>query len=368
MISKTAMDEIIYRYGWLRSRFPRLIRKPLGYFFYITGSCNLDCHYCWQRDEVHSPGGLQNSSVNVMEPGEWVKIVRNLPRWAFLGLSGGEVTMSPALGPIVVAARGRNPVTVNTNALSVKDEQIEVITDAAVRNISISLDGFAAEHDASRNRPGLFNKVVENVNRLNEARKNGKPSLTIKSVLSNENMEYLAEFRTFCEETLKADALNISFQKTGDHSQFSFLKHSEIGELFRQSRPELMGYRDNETVVEALGGLLDGNGRSRCKAVIYPRMKTRGQIREFLANGGKGVLKACYLPFSMVVVLPDGEVIPCLSFGLGNAKEFDYNVSEVLKNKRYKQFCDRLLSFGPDLPEACNVCCFSTVNEKVDKR
>jgi len=303
MVSKAMMDEVIYRYGWARSKLPWLFKKPLGYFLYITGKCNLDCNYCWQRDEIFVPAGQGNSAKNVIEPDEWVKVVRNMPPRSFIGLSGGEVTMSPALEPIVKAAKGSHPITINTNALSIKDEHIKILTDSAVKNISISLDGFDEVHDKSRNRAGLFNTVVSNIEKINKVRKRGATKLTIKTVLLNENVARLKEFHEFCEKRLEADVLNISFQKTKEHSQFSFLVQTDLDAIIKDSKPELLKYHDHEAIVKIMGAILAGNRRQKCQAVIYPRMKNVDDIRLFLRNKGQNVSRPCYLPFSMVVVL-----------------------------------------------------------------
>ncbi|MDO8607018.1 MAG: radical SAM protein [Phaeospirillum sp.] len=363
MLTKAHSDEIIHQYGRLRAWAPRLLRRPLGVFFYITGACNLSCTYCWQRDQDANIHGLMDSTRDPMTPEEWVKVVQQLPRPSFLGISGGESTISPSLGPIIRAAADRRiPVTVNTNALTIRDEHLEILTAPNVRNISISIDGFAAIHDVSRNRKGLFDKVVVNIGRLNTARGNRRyPRISIKTVLLNETIGQLAEFRRFCAEILGASTLNISFQKLDEHYQFSLLYQHDLDAVFGTSHSRLYPYRDRDEVIQVLGDLIDGNERSHCEVVLYPRMKTRAQIRRFLEGDGVGVYEPCYLPLSMVVVLPDGEVIPCQSFGLGNLRDSGYSLRKVLKAEPYTAFLKRLESYGKALPSGCSVCCFSKI-------
>lgn len=363
MISKQLVDELVYQYGHLRAMVPSLLRRPIGYFLYITGQCNLDCSYCWQRhqEDLFEVDGWTNTTNKALTPDEWVKVVNGLPRGSFLGLSGGEATISPALGPVIEAAVGRFPISVNTNFMSVKDEHFDLLTKSGIRNLSISIDGFAEVHDWSRQRKGLFDKIVDNIGRLNAVRKGRhSPTLTIKTVLMNENIDRMVEFHRFCADTLKADELNISFEKVDNHYQFSLLHNRDSRKVFANSRPRLYDYQSHDRILEVLGTLLEMNGGSRCNLVIYPRMKSLDQIRYFLDGKGDDVYAPCYLPLSMVTVLPDGEVIPCLSNGLGNVRDAGYSVAKVLAGNEYRNFWKDLVS-NPRLPKACNVCCFSKV-------
>jgi radical SAM protein with 4Fe4S-binding SPASM domain len=369
MITKAQSDEIIYQFGRARSVIPKVIRRPLGYFLYITGRCNLNCTYCWQRHQDDNPHGLANSTLSPLAPEEWVRVVERLPRPSFLGLSGGESTISPAFGPIIEAAtqRGRLALTVNTNGVSWKPSDIDLLTSPAVRNISVSIDGFRSVHDASRNRKGLFDKIVANIAKLNERRSSqGRPSLTIKTVLTDDSLDQLVQFREFCAEELKADTLNISFEKTGEHYQFSLLHHRDLDELFDSSESRLYSYRRRDEIVDVLEALLRCNRRSSCEVVVYPRMTSREQIAAFLQADGVGVYAPCHLPSAMVVVLPDGEVIPCQSFALGNVRDHAYEVGRVLKGDRYREFRERLSKCGSNLPDGCQVCCYAKVNKPAD--
>lgn len=362
---KAVTDEFLYQYGHLRSFAPSVLRRPLGYFLYITGECNLDCSYCWQRHQEDQPeqGGWVNSAARVLSAEEWVKVVNNLPKGSFIGLSGGEATISPALLPVIKASAGRHPISINTNLLSVKNTEMKALTHSGVRNLSISIDGFAEVHDKSRNRKGLFDKIVENIKRINEIKGDGRyPVITIKTVLMDDNLDRMIEFRNFCGDVLGATEINISLEKEGEHRQFSLFHNQDMNGVMSASRPTLFSYENPEKVTNVLTDMLDQNRSSKCKLVIYPRMNTHKQITTFFEGQGEQVYRPCYLPLSMVTVLPDGELIPCLSVGLGNVRDFGYNVTNVLGSGPYTKFWKQLVNWR-QLPAPCNVCCFSTVKK-----
>ncbi|HCQ02501.1 MAG TPA: hypothetical protein DIT99_18265, partial [Candidatus Latescibacteria bacterium] len=148
--------------------------------------------------------------------------------------------------------------------------------------------------------------------------------------------------------------------KTDQYYQFSLLHHPDARKIFAESRPKLYPYEDTGKVVRVLSELLESSSKSRCKFVIYPRMKNKEQIERFIREKAKNVYAPCYIPRSLITVLPDGQVIPCLSLGLGNVRDHGYDIRDVLKNDRYKGFLD-IISSSTELPAACNVCCFAKV-------
>ncbi|HUU42037.1 MAG TPA: radical SAM protein [Desulfatiglandales bacterium] len=342
---------------------PFFLKRPLGFFFYLTGRCNLKCTFCWQREDEHRKSAWENSAKSELGPEEWVRIVQSIPKPSFLGLSGGEATISKAFKPVIEAASQRRiPVTVNTNGTLLGSDHIRLLTETSVKNVSISLDGFADVHNKYRGIDGLFNRIVLSIQKLNESRSSkNKPFLTIKTVLLDENVGQLGSFRKFCAKELKAETLNISFMKIGDHAQFSLKYCDDFHRLLREKHSALYPYKDPGRIAQVLIDLLRDNCRSRCKVQLYPQMMKLIQIQNFLEKEGKWTYNPCYLPWTMVVVLPNGEIIPCLSFSLGNVKDYGYDLTGIFGSERYRFFLDEISSFGSNVPTSCNVCCFLKV-------
>ncbi|MBF0143434.1 MAG: radical SAM protein [Magnetococcales bacterium] len=369
MISKHLMDNVLHLYGRLRASVPVVLRRPLGVFCSVTGRCNLRCTYCWQReDESREEGkaGWVSSVQAEMTPDEWTRLVERMPGGMFLGLTGGEVTISEAFEPMLrTAAERRIPVTVNSNGATLRTKGIELLLALGVRNLSISLDGFAGVHDRVRQLPGLFDRIVANIGWFNAARGGrSRPALTIKTVLLDDNLGELLEFRRFCAETLKASCLNLSFAKVGDHAQLSLLYHDRLPEMLHGNPGALYPYKEPQRLRGVLAELLAGNATSSCRVTLYPQMHDDSQVEGFLAHEGRGPYRACFLPWSMVWVLPDGTVTPCLSYWLGNVREHGMTVLGVLRGERYRDFLYAMKRFGDELPPACRVCCYARVRRE----
>ena len=359
MWTKSFADDAIYWYGATRIFFPRVFTRPLGFFLYITSQCNLHCGYCWQREEKDRCAGWMDTGAAPLDPDQWARVVRFLPFGCYVGISGGEPTLSGALPAVIRAAGPSRPVTINTNGVAWKDEHLELFTSGAVKNVSVSLDGFADVTDAVRGEPGIFDRIVSNVSRLRALRgKRKSPSLTIKAVLLDENAGQLPAFHRFCEKDLKAGTLNVSFLKQGCHAQFSMFSTDDLKRIFKDCGARLHAYKNPEKVAASLGALLNQGQGSPCRVQVYPRMKTPNQASRFLRVAGLSGYRPCTLPWAQVAVLPDGEVIPCLSLALGNVKNHGYAVLDVLKKEGYARFCAMIRAAGDQLPEACHACCY----------
>ncbi|MBF0134695.1 MAG: radical SAM protein [Magnetococcales bacterium] len=367
---KSLSDSLLHHYGRARSAMPALLTRPLGFFFYITGRCNLDCNYCWQREDeqvADRKSGWVNSAARELPPAAWVAAVEKLPRPCFLGLSGGEATLAKSFPDIMAAATRRGiPTTVNTNAAALRPRQLEQMLAGSLRNLSISLDGFAEVHDSGRRIPGLFQRIVQTIETYNRLRQ-GRSGvhLTIKSVLTDANVEQMLAFRQYCATTLHAETLNISLAKTGNHAQFTLMHHEDARRVIQEKPASLYPYSNPEKVAMLLERLLHDNRSSPCRVTLYPWMPHPDRIRYFLKQSGESVYQPCYLARAMVSVLPDGTVIPCLSLGLGNLGNYHYDIVELLRdNQPYRQFLEKMRQAERTLPAACNVCCFSRVRRE----
>lgn len=305
---------------------------------------------------------------NELTSDEWLKVLKSIPKPAFVGFTGGEPLLHPGFRDIIRHVSGRLPFTVNTNGLLLDDDMLGELIECGVSNISISIDGFADLHDKSRKKLGLFDHIVKRIMKLNEIKgRKGikKPTLTVKTVLLDGLSERLAEFYRFCNDVLKADCINISFMKTAEHAQFDFRTYESLSDLREVGVPQCYDYGDKDTIPAALGELLDMSLKNRCKVLLYPKMSSKASISKLMDAGGKNVFAPCYLPWSLVVVLSDGEIIPCLSVRSVNVRALEFDMKKLSGVERHRGFLmwrDKM-NRERKSPQECNMCCFSEVNE-----
>lgn len=365
MSLKVKGDNILKWYGYTRALMPFFVRRPLGYFFYITGRCNLSCDYCWQREVPGRTSENTKTSQNELTGEEWIEIVNSIPRISFIGLTGGEPLLHPDFKKIIRHLGGRFRFTINTNGILLDDDMIKNLIESKASNLSISLDGFSDVHDVSRKHTGLFDHIVERIERLHALKKmmhSKKPSLTIKTVLLDPLLDRLSEFYGFCDEVLKADCLNISIMKTENHAQFDFRTYESMRDISAAGEPACYHYKEAGNITAALANLLNLSEK-KCKVLFYPKMYNASQIDLLFKSHGKGIFAPCYIPWGLVVILANGNIIPCLSLKIANIRDLDYDVKRIGALKKYQDFLKwrdtRNRTLKP-VPE-CNMCCFSEV-------
>lgn len=361
-INKPDSDVMIEQYGKWNNKLGSFRRMPSIYFFYITDICNLDCHYCWQRAENSTPNPIPELDLE-----EWMKIVDNLPRFSFVGLSGGEATVFPGIKELVRKIKEKShPMSLNTNGILLEEDKLLTFVESGMDNISISVDGFAENFDKARGYEGLFDRIERNVKRLNQIKKEfgtDKPTLTIKTVLLDECVDELEDFYDYVTNELLAENLNISFMKTSDHVQMDTRILQEWQQVLDKGEPVLYPYQNKEKVVQTLLRLFEKSENSKCAVSLYPKMKTEKEIRHLLDNNGVNVYQPCHVPWAMSIVSPVGDVIPCLSLNMGNLRDNDYDIKKIYYSEKYDKFLGWLDSVNDagKTGSPCNMCCFLRV-------
>lgn len=143
--------------------------RPLSAGCLVTGSCNLECEFCY--------GNHENLPAAQLTVQAWDEIFRHLKSWGLMrvDLSGGEPTLRKDLPEIARAAiEAGLCVVISTNGLVLyKDGPSRLPKDV---RIHVSIDsGFAAVHELSRRgrnlkpSPSAFSNAVEFVRKCVDA-------------------------------------------------------------------------------------------------------------------------------------------------------------------------------------------------------
>jgi uncharacterized protein len=170
-------------------------------FFVPTYACNFNCSYCYQ-DEYGKPSF--QFGYDVMDA--FFDYIENefLGRKKYLTIFGGE--------PLLPGARNREifnylvkkanesglelAVVTNGHAL---EEYMELLAQASIREIQVTLDGVGAVHDQRRplkNGQGTFDNIVKGIDK---ALANDLP-VNLRVVIDKENMNGLPDLARFAIE------------------------------------------------------------------------------------------------------------------------------------------------------------------------
>lgn len=154
---------------------------PISCTIQLTNACNLSCPFCYVSSGKPYPDELSTS--------QWIEVMQKLAAHgvADLTLTGGEARLARGFKDILVAAGSlfRN-VTIFSNGLGWKDEEIELVRLLGNVSLQISIDGLADTHDKLRRRRGAFRESMRNVARFAEQHVPVVIAMTVNQVNAEE--------------------------------------------------------------------------------------------------------------------------------------------------------------------------------------
>ena len=322
---------------------------PLRYFFELTYRCNLRCPYCYV-------GNDRNKEELTTE--EWFKIIDQIPWYSFVTLVGGEPLIRKDFINILMktAKKTFGKLNVVSNGILITDEIIDAFIKSRMMLLSVSLDGYGKNHDINRNQDGIFDKIINNFEKMNSRPK--RPMIDIKTIVLENNLDDLVKLYKLCTD-MKFNFLSISFLRNNNLKQNSVLFDSFVPE-FTQNYP-IQKYFDMAHFEEVYRELESLSKKSNVKIRFSPKFEYNSNpldaIKKFFDTPSdkpvNEIYKPCKYPFSNMMITPAGDVYPCLSQKIGNVK--DMSIKDVFNLPAYRCFRKNLKAakvFG-----ACQMCC-----------
>lgn len=333
---------------------------PLRYFFELTYRCNLNCPYCYvgpdrKKDELSKE--------------EWFDIIKQIPRYAFVTLVGGEPLIRYDFKDILSETSKRvfGKLNVVTNGILINEEIIEAFIKSKMMLLSVSLDGWGKNHDLNRNKEGVFDKVLKNLEMLNYKRMkaNSRPMVDIKTIVLKNNIDDLVKLYEYTTE-MGFEFLSISFLRNNDLKQNSILR-DEFEPIFYEPNYPIEPYFDIDHFEDVYRKIYEMSKKSKTRIRFSPKFESgsyredMAKIRAFFAPKNKAdllrhpkeIYYPCKYPFSNMMINPQGDVYPCLSFKIGNVK--DKKIKEVFNETKFKCF-RKNLKYSESF-SACQMCC-----------
>ncbi len=163
----------------------------------LTTKCNLKCRMCgvWKTSEEEvDTFYVKKSMDNAYKMG-------NLQQFYF---TGGEVLMRPDIFSLIKYAKDYYPGVIthlNTNGLLLNKKTIDRLIDVGLTDLGISIDSPKPEiHNLLRGE-GVFEKIIEAVDYINEEKKIRNveyPRISTLSVLMEQTLDTMPDMLDFC--------------------------------------------------------------------------------------------------------------------------------------------------------------------------
>ena len=326
---------------------------PIRYFLELTYRCNLNCSFCFINED---------RKKDELTAEEWKNIIKQIPFYSFISIVAGEVMLRRDFFEILQFAckKTMGKVSIITNGLLLDEEKLRHFIKNNMLLLSVSIDGYGENHDKIRNKTGLWENIIKNLELLKEIKQKenkSRPLLDIKSVILENNLDDLPKIYKKADE-LGAEFYSLSFKRNNFLRQNSQLKESFTEEFYKTEYPLKM-YFDREHFIEVYKELESLSKNVKTKLRWAPKFKEIGdldRILKYFSLGNKDVksiYEPCRIPFSTVFITPEGDLYPCLSYKLGNVR--NKKIQDVLNNEKYKNFRKNLKS--DKIYNACQLCC-----------
>ena len=329
---------------------------PLRYFFELTHLCNLNCPYCY----VGSDRVKEELSTK-----DWLKIIEQIPFYSFVTLVGGEPLIREDFCKILMAVSKKTlgKVNVVTNGVLIVNDIIEAFIKSKMLLLCVSLDGWGEKHDKYRNKEGIFDIILRNLEKLAQEVKDSKSNLMIdiKTIVLQDNLQDILKLYEYC--TNKGfDYLSISFLRNNNLKQNSKL-YNAFDEVFYRPEYPIESYFDLNEFEQVYLEIQKMKKYSKTKVRFSPKFDNSNPqeelnlikkfFTEYKIKDIEEIYKPCLYPFSNTIINPSGDVYPCLSYKMGNIKE--QSLKEIINSPKYNCFRKNLKHSG--VFSACQMCC-----------
>lgn len=323
---------------------------PLRYTLELTYRCNLNCGFCYVG---------KDKPKDELTTEEWFNIIDQIPPFRLITLVGGEVLIRKDFNQILEKCLNKGKVNIVTNATLFNDNLIKTFVDKELLLLNISIDGIGENHDSARGHQGTFDKVVSNLEKLNKVKGNKKyPMLDIKTVILENNLDDLVEIYKLADY-FKADFFTPAFLKES-HLQQNACLRDEFGEEFYKTAYPIKPYFDMEHFEDVYRQIQELSKKSKSVIRFYPKFNPNdelNQIKRFYSEARdkqvQDIYDKCLYPWANILITPEGNIYPCLSYKIGNVK--DIPIKEVWNGDRFKEFRKQLKD--NQMFSSCQGCC-----------
>ncbi|MGH9348127.1 MAG: radical SAM/SPASM domain-containing protein [Vicinamibacterales bacterium] len=324
---------------------------------FLTYRCNLRCDFClsfnryWRADaSLPLPAAVEprvflRPARDFREMSTADIVERVIPQCEKNGveaiaLSGGEVLVRRD-APDIFRALGASSMRwcFDSNLMMCNEEIAGVVIASRCDAVFVSIDGTEDIHNRLRCNPKGFERTLNGLRCLVDARRaarGGQTSITINCVLQPGN------------ESVPEDIVRLALDEGADELSFQLL-----------SERAYMNRFDAQAAAASLGAACRMAEARGLPAHVYPLANPNEEsLRSWFSMPlSDRFFNGCTYIHTNLRIDPEGNVIPCLEYALGNILEQE--LSAIWTGDAYETFRRHLAQDGPF--EACLRCCNMTV-------
>lgn len=341
----------------LYSFFPRYLNKngfafpPLKVTFAVTRKCNQRCEMCHFSSRESSARSEKQSDFELTFT-EFTSIIKQIPSYCLISFTGGEPFIRSDFMEIFEEACKYHKVMLISNGTLMNEERIKRLIKASLRNffwnglflLDISIHGLQEEHDAITQTEGSFEKVCENIKMFQyyKKRKGVKfPLLDLKAVILQKNADSLSKIFKLAEDlefnSCTFRLFRYQFSPDRVYLNIDGERAPNYDLLERIDFPQIDILRNELEKIKEM------SMASKVKLRFLPDLQISEIIKHYSSK--QEILEyKCHSPWMSFNVNPQGIVIPCYYYGVGDARKESFK--EIWKGKKFRRFRCQLKNKG----------------------
>lgn len=318
---------------------------PEAITLFLTHRCNLRCKMCgqWGEGGVTKKQGGEILKQELSLP-DLKRLIDDLARFKpSITLFGGEPLLFAEVAELIsyIKAKGMHCLMITNGSLL--ENFAGDLVSAGLDELNLSLDGGELLHDEIRGLPGLSERIIRGVEKVNacklSAGKN-KPLINLQCTITKYNCEYLQQLIAVAGK-IKADSLtfhNLIFlnrEKLGKQKFFDQTLNSSSGDwegfIFEPGIDPLLLNKIKDAIL---------SGKHDFSLDFYPNFSLQ-ELKDYYLNPDylpPAQNSRCLSPWLTAYVFPNGEVRPCLNFSYSFGSVIEENFLAIWNNVRARQF------------------------------
>jgi MoaA/NifB/PqqE/SkfB family radical SAM enzyme len=319
-------------------------QKPVQLTFFVTSRCNAKCPYCFYlQNNVSCPQQSPELALDEIQ-----KISSSMGNLLWLAFSGGEIYLRKDLPAISrIFYENNKPVYMLYPTNGMLPDRIYAYTETILRDcpestivVKLSLDDLYEAHDLLRATPGSFAKTLQTYQLLGELKAQySNFELGVNTVFCAQNQDRMQDIIDYVGQLKYITTHTLSLVR-GELKHTSY-QQVDMNKYWHYTNLLADRIRNNDSPhYQFKGG----------KLKIAQDILQRNLIRETYNQQRR--LIPCFAGKANLVLTETGDVYPCESFSdaFGNVRDYDYNLSEILRSRAAKDIIQQIE----------NACCYCT--------
>lgn len=314
----------------------------------LTYRCNLSCRMCSIMNELAAREKKQKDGELTVE--EILGVAAQIPGGSSVTFTGGEIFLRRGIETLIRKTAARLSVTLATNGVLLA-RYADLVVDAGVRSIGISLDGPPAIHNRIRNLKGAYERIETGIRAVileKMKRMSRYPLINVNTVILRENYTDLAgmigRIKGLGIESCTFQVLDPSLRRSGISLKDSFYFGGNPLTGMQKIDPSLL----KKSLTDALR-----EGKKQGVAIRFLPEFTVDELVAYYRGEIDLNRWVCRFPWSTLRISPYGDVYPCLNLLVGNVRR--EKLPALWNNRTYRKF-RRDLKRASLFP-ACTGCC-----------